>query len=93
MATSETKNSSSVYKKRQIITSFNSRLNLVSGLSEPYLLIASAYVSLGKGFGSWTPLISVNTCSKHNFILKCLLTCNRDVSNVPNKRKGRNKKN
>lgn len=51
--------------ERKIITSFNSRSNLVSGRSEPYLLIASAYVSLGKGFGNSTPLSSRKTCNEH----------------------------
>jgi len=49
----------------KIITSFNSKSNLVSGRSEPYLFIASAYVSLGKGFGNSTPLISRKTCNKN----------------------------
>jgi len=54
------------YGGREIknITSFNSRSNLVSGWSEPYLFIASAYVSLGKGFGNSTPLISRKTYKK-----------------------------
>jgi len=61
-----------LYKKvrKENITSFNSRSNLISGLSEPYRLIASAYVSLGKGFGSWTPLISRKTCNIYNFLIK-----------------------
>jgi hypothetical protein len=54
----------------KIITSFNSRSNLVSGRSEPYLFIASAYVSLGKGFGSSTPLISRKTCKKKSYFIQ-----------------------
>ena len=38
------------------VISFNSRPNLVSGLSSPYLPTASAYVSLGNGSDNFTPI-------------------------------------
>lgn len=49
--------------QKRDITSFSSISKRISGLSEPYLLMASAYVTLGKGFGSSTPLISRKTCN------------------------------
>lgn len=51
-----------IKQKGELLTSFNSRSNLVSGLSEPYRSMASAYVSLGKGSGSSIPLISRKIC-------------------------------
>ncbi len=46
------------------VTSFNSRPNLVSGLSTPYLSIASLYVSLGKGLDSSIPFASLKRSQK-----------------------------
>jgi len=66
----------------KIITSFNSRSNLVSGRSEPYLFIASAYVSLGKGFGNSTPLISRKTCNKKIYIKQNLQTSTPSHFNI-----------